>query len=186
VRISAGCLIALALIVPLAAGGQTQITSAEVLQRVSREVTPEVRFREVRTTKLLKTPLVSEGKLRYAPPDRLERETLQPVRETVVIEGMQVAIERDGSQTVMSLVSGTPPAAMIQTLRAVLSGNLPELESLYRASALGSTERWTLHLEPRSGETPVREVRLYGKGGMVDQIEVLERGGDKTVTTLSR
>ena len=185
-RIFARGLIALAVIVPLAAVGQPQINPAQVLQRVSREITPEVRFREVRTTKLLKTPLVSSGMLRYAPPDRLERETLQPMRETVVIEGMQVAIERDGSQTVMSLVSGTPPAAMVQTLRAVLSGNLQELESLYRASALGSMERWTLQLEPRSGETAIREVRLSGKGGMVDEIEVLERGGDRTVTTLSR
>jgi hypothetical protein len=176
-------LTALVMSLPPVVLGQST-TPAEVLQRVASAVKPQVRFREVRTTRLLKTPLVSSGVLRYAPPDRLERETLQPTRETVVIEGLQVAIEREGSQNFVSLISGTPPAAMVQTLRAVLSGNVQELESMFLASAEGSIENWNLRLEPRSGTTAVREIRISGKDGVVNEIEVLERSGDKTVTML--
>jgi hypothetical protein len=50
--------------------------------------------------------------------------------------------------------------------------------------AQGSIENWSLRLEPRSGTTAVREIRISGKSGIVDEIEVLERSGDKTVTVL--
>jgi outer membrane lipoprotein-sorting protein len=179
-------LAALALLLSSAAAAQAPITPAEILKRVSAAVSPEVGFREVRTTRLLKTPLVSSGVLRYSPPNRLERETRQPMQEIVVIEDLQVTIDRGGSQTVVSLISGSPPATMMRTLRAVLSGQLHDLDTLYLASAQGSSERWTLNLEPRSTDTVIRGVRLAGSGGTVEEIEVLERSGDKTVTQLSR
>ena len=77
-------------------------------------------------------------------------------------------------------------AETVQTLRAVLSGQMRELDALYLASAQGSSERWTLNLEPRTSDTVIRSIRLLGSGGAVEEIEVLERSGDKTVTQLSR
>lgn len=165
---------------------QPAVSAAEVLQAVSRSVTPEVQFREVRTTKLLKVPLVSNGVLRYSPPDRLQRETLQPVRETVTIEGQQVTIDRDGAQSVVALATGSAPAGLVDTLRALLGGNTQQLEALYRMRAEGSIDHWTLVLEPTATDTSLREIRVSGRSGMVDQIDVLERGGDRTVTALTR
>jgi hypothetical protein len=186
VTVVAACAAALAMMLSSVAAAQEPITPTEILQRVSAAVSPEVEFREVRTTRLLKTPLVSTGVLRYSPPSRLERETRKPVQESVVIEDLQVTIDRGGSQTVVSLISGTPPATMVQMLRAVLGGQMRELDALYLASAQGSSERWTLILEPRTSDTVVRSVLLHGSGGAVEEIEVLERSGDKTVTQLSR
>jgi hypothetical protein len=53
---------------PLALGAQAprQVTPAEILQRVAAAVIPQVGFREVRTARLLKAPLVSGGRLRFA------------------------------------------------------------------------------------------------------------------------
>jgi hypothetical protein len=170
----------------IAVSAQTHLAAADVLGQIAKAATAEVRFTEVRTLRLLKTPLVSSGYLRYTPPDRLQRESLQPVHEVVTIEGAQVLIERDGAQTAVALAAGSPPAVLVHTLRAVLSGDVKQLESMYAASAMGSIERWTLLLEPKSPQAAVREIRLAGNGGTVDQIEVLERGGDKTVTTLVR
>ncbi|MGH6624303.1 MAG: LolA-related protein, partial [Burkholderiaceae bacterium] len=98
-------------------------TPEEILQQVARGAVSEVRFTETRTTRLLKAPLTSSGVLRFSPPDRLERETLRPTPEKVVIEGSQVTIERNGTQTVIALTSGSAAALLIQTLRAVLSGD---------------------------------------------------------------
>lgn len=179
-------LAALLLFLPSLTTAQPALSAAEVLQAVSRSVTPEVQFREVRTTRLLKVPLVSSGVLRYAPPDRLQRETLLPVRETVTIEGPQVTIDRDGVQSVVALVGGSGPAALVDTLRAMLGGNTQQLEALYRTRAEGSIEQWTLVLEPKATDTSLREIRVSGRSGTVDQIDVLERGGDRTVTALTR
>lgn len=185
VRLARACTSALVAL-PLALVAQVPVTSAEILQRVSAAVTPEVGFREVRTTRLLKSPLVSSGRLRYAATGRLERETQQPFAEVVVIDGLQVTIDRSGTTTELSLIAGSPLAAMVQTLRAVLGGQAVELEALYRTAALGSPDRWTLLLEPRATGGSVQAIRLAGSGGSVGEIEVLERNGDKTVTTLVR
>jgi hypothetical protein len=169
---------------PIALAAQSSVTPAEILKQVSAAVTPEIGFREVRTTRLLKSPLVSSGRLRYAPSGRLERETQKPMAETITIDGMQVTVDRDGARTELSLPSGTPLAALVQTLRAVLGGQEAELDALYRSTAQGSLDRWTLALEPRTAEGTVQAIRLSGSGGKVNEIEVLERNGDKTVTTL--
>jgi outer membrane lipoprotein-sorting protein len=185
VKLASACASAL-ISLPLALAAQTPVTSAEILQRVSAAVAPEVEFREVRTTRLLKSPLVSSGQLRYAATGRLERNTQQPFMETVVIDGMQVTIDRAGTTTELSLIAGTPLAAMVQTLRAVLGGQVDELDVLYRTTARGSLDRWTLSLEPRTSDGSVQAIRLSGSAGFVGEIEVLERNGDKTVTTLVR
>ncbi len=162
------------------------MTPAEILQRVAAAVTPEVGFREVRTTRLLKSPLVSSGRLRYQSNGRLERETRQPVAELVVIDGTQVTIERGGTTTELSLMAGTPQFAMVQALRAILGGQVNELDAVYRATAEGPLDRWMLQLDPRDTAGAVRAIRLSGSSGLVGEIEVLERNGDKTVTTLTR
>jgi len=161
-------------------------TPEAILQQVARGATSEVRFTETRTTRLLKAPLTSSGVLRYARPDRLERETLRPTAEKVVIEGTQVTIERNGAQTVMALTSGSAPALLIQTLRAVLSGDWQELESMHKVSATGSLAQWSLQLTPKPDRAGVPEIRVAGRGDQVERIEVLERNGDTTVTTLTR
>ena len=174
---------------PLALGAQAprdEVMPAEILQRVSAAVIPQLEFREVRTARLLKAPLVSRGRLRYQLGGRLERETLHPVAELVVIDGMQVKIERAGTTTELTLIAGTPQVALVQALRAVLGGQMKELDAVYRATAEGSLDRWTLQLEPREASGVVRAIRLSGSDGLVGEIEVLERNGDKTVTTLTR
>jgi len=162
------------------------VTPAEILQRVARGAASEVRFTETRTTRLLKAPLTSSGVLRYSRPDRLERETLRPAVEKVVIEGSQVTIERNGTQTVVTLASNSAAALLIQTLRAVLGGDWKELESMHTLSASGSIAQWSLQLEPKADRASVPEIRVAGRGEQVDRIEVLERNGDTTITTLMR
>lgn len=189
-RLQVACIgTAVASVMPLPAAAQitaVQATPQEILQQVARDPVPEVRFTEVRTTRLLKAPLTSSGVLRYLKPDRLERETVLPAAELVVIEGSQVSIERDGRSTVLALSAGSPAALLIQTLRAVLSGDWRELKSLHDVSADGSNEQWTLRMRPKLERTAVVEIRVEGRGARADRIEVLERSGDKTVTALTR
>lgn len=172
--------------VPAALVAQPAVTPPEILQHVAASVTPEVGFREVRTLKMLKAPLVSSGRLRYAANGRLERETTHPVPEVVVIDGTRVTIERAGTTTELGLIGGSPQASLVQALRAILGGQVGELDTLYRASAEGSLDHWTMHLEPRAAGGAVRTIRLSGSSGVVGEIEVLERSGDKSVTTLTR
>lgn len=186
---SVSMIIGLAMGMPLQVDSQVtsaQVQPDEILRQVARGAASEVRFTETRTTHLLKVPLTSSGVLRYTRPDRLERETLRPTAEIVVIQGSQVSIDRGGTQSVIALTSGSPATMLIQTLRAVLSGDWRELQSLHEVAASGSIAQWTLLMTPKMERATVVEIRVAGRGEYVDRIEVLERGGDKTVTALAR
>ena len=179
-----GCGIAL-LALTAALPSRAAVDAEQILRDVAAAASSEVRFTEVRTSRLLKTPLASSGVLRYGPAGRLQKDTLQPFRETVVIDGLQVTIERDGAQTVVPLVAGSTPAILVQALRAVLGGQVQELQAHYRIAAEGSPDNWSLDLQPKAEDSPVR-LRLTGSGGDVRDIEVRGSGGDRVVTTLSR
>lgn len=161
------------------------VDAGQILREIAAAASAEVRFTETRTSRLLKTPLVSSGVLRYGPAGRLQKDTLQPFRETVVIEGGQVTIERDGAQTVVPLVADSAPAVLVQALRAVLGGQVQELQAHYRVAAEGSPDDWRLDLQPRADGSPLR-LRLTGSGGDVRDIEVRGSAGDRVLTTLSR
>jgi hypothetical protein len=185
-KLASALVVAVSVGLQVGAAAGPALTPAEVLAGIARGAEREVQFQEVRAARLLKTPIRSNGVLRFIRPDRLERETLQPVHETVVIEGAEITIDRAGAQTSVSLSSGSPPAMMVQTLRAVLSGDWRELELMNRVQATGSISEWMLLLEPRADSAMIREIRLSGHNDTVDEIAVIERNGDSTITRLLR
>ena len=185
-KLAAALAVAISVGLLVGAGAEPTLTPAEVLDGIARGAEREVQFQEVRTTRLLKTPTRSRGVLRFIQPDRLERETLQPVHETVVIEGEEITIDRAGAQTSVYLSSGSPPAMMVQTLRAALSGDWRKLESIHRVEATGSVSEWMLRLEPLTNSATIREIRLSGRNDTLDEIAVIERNGDSTITRLLR
>lgn len=174
-----------ALAAGLLAGGAAlaQVDATDVLRQVAASVKAEIAFREVRTSRLLKAPLISSGVLRYVPPGRLEKQTLEPFTEIVTIDSAQIVVDRDGRQTTLPLVAGGTPAVLVDALRAVLGGQVDELQRLYIVTAEGTPQRWTLLLRPRQGNDDV-ELRLAGTGGDVAEIRVRTRAGDSVTTTL--
>ena len=62
-----------------------------------------VEFIEQQFLKVLSHPIESSGELRYDAPDRLEKRTLKPRAETLVLTGETLSVERAHSRRVMDL-----------------------------------------------------------------------------------
>jgi outer membrane lipoprotein-sorting protein len=162
------------------------LTVDSIVEGVAAQAQGAVRFREVRSLKLLKEPMVTTGVLRFKRPDRLERIVTAPVAESMVIEGGTLIVERDGVQTVLVMDDRVPAIALIRSLTAVLQGNAARLRELNDVSAEGSVRQWTLSLRPRDSTSPVDRIRMVGHGTGIDRIELDERSGNRTAITLEQ
>ena len=145
-----------------------------------------IEFVETRHSSLLREPLVTTGELRFEPPATLERRVTTPYAERYRIAGDQVTIDRPGGGPPRTLSLGGQPllANLADTIRAMLRGDLPVLERLYRIELAGSREDWALTLLPSDPATVefVASVRVSGRGGTLAEMEVVEPNGDRTVT----
>lgn len=150
------------------------------------------RFVERRHSVLFRNPPEARGTLYYKPPSLLERETTAPRRERVRIEGVQVTMwltGGDGRVTERRVRLDVVPqlAALADTLRAMLGGDLRALERLFRVSmSRRAPDRWTLDLAPidESIASVVRSVRVDGHAEHIDRVEFVETSGDRSEMTI--
>ncbi|MCG6876761.1 MAG: outer membrane lipoprotein carrier protein LolA [Betaproteobacteria bacterium] len=179
----AGCLVCAA---GLAATAVAPFTAAQLMSSLATQREAVIAFTETRHSSLLKEPLVTTGELLFKPPSTLERRVTAPFEERYIIEGDQVTIERPGAGDPRTLSLGSQPllANLVETIRALLRGDLRALDRLYRIELAGTRDNWALTLLPSDPAMVefVATVRVTGHAGMLEEMEVIEPSGDRTVT----
>jgi len=166
--------------------GAAALTAEQLMASLAARPAPAIAFTETRHSSLLKEPLVTTGELRFEPPSTLERKVTTPFVERYVIQGDRVTIERPGAGAPRTLSLGSQPllANLVDTIRALLRGDLRTLSRLYRVELTGSHDGWALTLLPSDPAMVefVASVHVTGHAGMLDEMEVVEPNGDRTVT----
>ena len=134
----------------------------------------------------LDRPLESSGELVYVAPSRLERRTIKPKPELLIVDGDTLTIERNGTTRSISLASYPEVAAFTDSIRSTLAGDLAALSRDYRVVVDGRPKRWRLSLLPSNPRlaTLVSRVTIDGHDAVVDAIEVLQADGSRSVTTI--
>ena len=97
---------------------------------------------------MLDRPVESSGELVYRPPARLEKRTLKPKAESLVLDGDVLVVERGKQKYTLQLQQYPEIAAIVGSIRNTLAGDLAALEQQYRVDLQGSPERWSLTLLP--------------------------------------
>ena len=176
----------------LAQGADDQL--ARLFSELGARRERQARFTERKFSALLKAPVESSGTLVFHAPDYLEKRTVEPQRESVKIEGSVVTYEsaagRGGAQKRTFALSDAPLlAALIESLRATLAGDLPALRRHYDVSWSAPAQTgWQLTLVPRERALldAVSKVILRGAGSEVAAIEIVEANGDLTLMQISQ
>lgn len=156
----------------------------------------QARFSERKFSALLKKPVESSGMLIFRAPGYLEKRTIEPQRETVRIEDNVVSYESAsgsgaGQKRTFSLSDAPLLAALIESLRATLAGDLPLLRRHYdvtlTAPAQTQAASWQLTLVPRERALldAVSRVVLRGTSAEISAIEIVEANGDLTLMQIS-
>jgi hypothetical protein len=147
-----------------------------------------VAFTEVQYLAVLDRPLESSGELLYDAPDHLEKRTLTPRRETLVLEHGMLSATRGSRTRTLALAAHPQLAPLIESLRATLAGDRAALERAFSVRLDGDPDRWTLRLAPRDAAAArlIAEVRITGEQAGLKSVEILQADGDRSLLTIGR
>ena len=143
-------------------------------------------FVEHRFLHMLKKPLVASGTLVYAAPGHLQKDTLQPRPEHLVIDSDTITIEHEGKTETMQLADYPQIGAFIEGIRATLAGDLAALDRIYNVRLDGTSEAWQLLLQPRDAKMQelVHAIVISGSEARVERIDTQEGDGDRSEMTI--
>jgi outer membrane lipoprotein-sorting protein len=136
--------------------------------------------------KVLSPTLVTSGRHAFEAPDTFVRETLEPRRERMVVEGNRVTLTQGERSRSMELDASPEASVLVEAIRGTLTGNRAALERLFETEVSGNAERWTLELVPRDARLrgQVANVRVRGSGATVGEVDVQLADGDRSVMTI--
>lgn len=147
-----------------------------------------VTFTEVQYLAVLERPLESSGELLYEAPDHLEKRTLSPRPETLVLAHGILSATRGTRTRTLELAAYPQLAPLLESLRATLAGDRAALERVFNVRLDADRPRWTLHLAPRdpSAARLVKEVLITGEQADLRTVELLQADGDRSLLTIGR
>jgi hypothetical protein len=145
-----------------------------------------VEFIEQQFLAILDRPIESSGELRYDAPDHLEKRTLLPRPEDLLLDGGVLTAERGGRRHVLDLHRYPQILPFIESIRATLAGDRSALERLFRVEFSGNLERWELILVPldRQMAKNVARVQINGSRDQLQRVEIRQADGDRSLMTL--
>lgn len=179
----AGLLLALSLSPAFAAWDVTQL-----MQGLAKNKSGRASFVEKKYIALLEAPVESSGELLYTAPDRLEKRTLKPRPESLLIEGGSLTVERGKRRMVLRLQDYPELVAFTESIRGTLAGDMVALRRVYNLDLEGSEERWTLTLRPIETKMleVVQRVRIGGSHAEVRTIEIEQTDKDRSVMVIDK
>ena len=145
-----------------------------------------VAFTEVTRLGIVDRPLQSSGELLYDAPDRLEKRTLAPKPETLLLERGTLTVQRGHRSRVLSLRDYPQIVPFIESIRATLAGDRVALERYFTVHLSGSLAQWTLELTPLDAGVAhaVQRIRIDGAGDALHSVETRQGDGDVSVLTV--
>lgn len=170
-----------------AAGAELQLP--ELMQLLAQHKSGKATFVEKKYISIVDKPVESSGELAFTAPDRLEKRTLRPKNEAMVLEGNALRLEQGQRRMNVNLQDYPEIAAFIESIRGTLAGDRAALERVYKLDLSGSADRWQLQLTPLQPKmvAVVARVRIGGMRGEVKTIDIDQADGDRSemvVTTV--
>lgn len=171
----------------LGARAAPPLDAESLLRRFAATPGLTARFEEEKHLALLRAPLVSDGAIYFAPPDKLARHVVRPSPSTLVIRGTALTLT-DGAGTRSLDLSESPIArAFVDTLRMLLTGDFAALRAAHEIELSAAAEPWQLRLRPRTAPLlgAIDRIEVGGAGDTIAEIRIVEAGGDETRTRFS-
>jgi hypothetical protein len=181
-----------AIIVVLAAftGAALGDDASEMLPRLMRRLAARhhghATFVERQFVAVLDRPLESSGELFYDAPDRLEKRTLSPKPESLMLDKGALSVHRGARSYALALRDYPQIAPFIDSIRATLAGDLAALDRNYAISFEGRADGWTLVLVPREAKllALIARIRMTGSEDRIREVTVERADGDRSVMTI--
>ena len=146
------------------------------------------KFVERKQMAILNAPLETSGTLAYVAPGRLEKHTLRPRPESLILDQDRLLIENREKKFRRTLNLQEYPLvwALVESIRSTLAGDLGTLTRFYRVALEGNESNWRMVLTPLDPKLKelLSEIRISGSANRIDKVDVLEAGGDRSTMTI--
>ncbi len=160
-----------------------------LMQELARVKLVKSRFVERKHLRILSTPLEFSGTLLYAAPAHLEKHTLLPKPQSLILDQNQLVVEdtTKKQRRILQLQEYPLIWALVESIRATLAGDLPALNRFYRVDLEGREYQWRLVLRPTDANLGalLTVIRISGQGRRVRGIEIVEAEGNRSVMTIT-
>lgn len=155
----------------------------QLMRGLAQAHTEHASFVEKKSIAMLDKPVESSGELFYTAPDHLEKRTIKPKPESMILDHGTLVIERGRQKHHLPLQDYPELAAFIDSIRSTLAGDRKALERNYRLSLEGTAEHWTLQLLPvdKKIRAVVKRIRIAGMGDSVRSVEITQADGDSSL-----
>jgi outer membrane lipoprotein-sorting protein len=160
----------------------------DLMQSLAQVKSSKARFVERKFLRILNDPLESRGTLTYSAPGHLEKHTLTPKPDSLVLEQDRLTFEDKVRKQRRTLALQEFPVvwAFVESIRSTLAGDLKSLNRFYEVRFEGDQREWRLLLKPRDSKMQalVSQIRITGHDQSLRVIEVMETGGDRSEMTI--
>ncbi|WP_295446768.1 LolA-related protein [uncultured Thiodictyon sp.] len=158
-------------------------TLSELMGALANHAYGTAAFTETKYISILDLPVESSGELLFIPPSHLEKRTLKPKVETLVLDGEVLTVASQTQKHVLQIKDYPEVAGMIESIRATLAGDRQALERLYHLNLEGSPEGWALVLRPLDAAMGwmITRIRVEGTRDEVRTVEIQQADGDRSV-----
>ena len=160
----------------------------QLMRSLAQIRSDHARFVEKKFIAMLDQPVESSGELFYTAPDRLEKRTIKPKPESMILDHGSLVIERGRRRHDLQLQDYPELSAFIDSIRGTLAGDRKALERNFRLGLDGTVERWTLELLPLDErmQAVVKRIRIAGVRNAVRSIEITHADGDSSLTLIEK
>jgi hypothetical protein len=181
------CLVSLCVLLGSTAANAAADDLDTVMHALAQREQGTASFVEQHFIALLKRPVESSGTLFYQAPDTLEKRTLKPHPESLLLRGDVLTVQRGRRTRVLDLKAYPGIAPFVLGLRATLAGDRSSLERVFQVKFAGTAASWSLDLVPADPAMmkTVAEVRIDGVRDVLTQVEIRTADGDRSVMTLT-
>ena len=158
----------------------------QLMNELAKHKGGKAKFVEKKTISLLDKPVVSTGEMSYIAPAYLEKRTLTPKPEILILDKDMLSIERDKQKFSINLSNQPEALAFIDSIRGTLTGNRAALEKNYGLYLSGTADKWVLTLLPSEPKIAALVLRIVvtGSKNQIRSIEYLQADGDRSLMTI--
>ena len=167
---------------PIASGADLD----QLMQLLAQRQHGHVSFVEQHFLHVLDRPVESSGELLYDAPDRLEKRTLKPKPESLVLEHGVITARRGRHTYALNLSDYPQIVPLIDSIRATLAGDRISLQKIFKVTFDGDLEHWKLLLAPSDATIArsVKEIRIEGAHDAIQSVEIQQADGDRSLLTI--
>ena len=160
----------------------------DLMHSLAQKKSGKARFTEKKYIGILDKPLESSGELFFESPLRLEKRTLKPRAESMLLQGDKLTVTLYEKQPLYLRLQDHPDvAALVESIRGTLSGDQATLEKNYAIEFSGAQTKWQLTLTPvpKALTKVVRQIHIGGADANIQSIAFDQADGDRIEMAIS-